>query len=192
MPSSMRSSQPRDRTQVSCFEGDSLPSEPPWKPNSSALALAGNRTQASCTAGENSSTEPPMLTPTFFRLLSNLDISCKDIGGTLASCAWQSITSLVGFIGQVPLIFLIAKFNRKLRNFWIDFPQEFSVPQNRLWYRRPGYLESGSWNKEPLGPTKQAPGDGSMWALYKRAGAMESRVSYWVSEQLVTCWGGRW
>ena len=31
MPSSRGSSQPRDRTQVSCIAGDSLPSEPPGK-----------------------------------------------------------------------------------------------------------------------------------------------------------------
>ena len=66
-------------------------------------------------AGENSATEPPMLTPTFFRLLSNLYISFKDVGGTLASCARQSITSLVGFIGQVPLVCFIEKLNRKIK-----------------------------------------------------------------------------
>ena len=32
MPFSRRSSQPRDQTQVSCMQADSLPSEPPEKP----------------------------------------------------------------------------------------------------------------------------------------------------------------
>ena len=31
-PFSKGSAQPRDQTQVSCIAGDSLPAEPPWKP----------------------------------------------------------------------------------------------------------------------------------------------------------------
>ena len=37
MSSSSRSSQPRDRTQVSRIAGDSLPSEPPGKPKNSGV-----------------------------------------------------------------------------------------------------------------------------------------------------------
>ena len=39
MPSSRGSSQPRDRTQVSHIEADSLPSEPPGKPKNTGVGI---------------------------------------------------------------------------------------------------------------------------------------------------------